>query len=322
MSNPIPSEIAAIIVDHAADDTATLKNLALTSPDFCALAQSHIFSTVVINGRSRQDRLGFFEELLMGDQDRGAVIAGYIRHLALFFCDEWFAEVDEDQEDDQAEGGSGEGEGEDKDEGDGQGGGEGPVQSPEPEPAERDEEEDIGDSESEDSPGPEVFDTVIAFISAHIKRLHSIHLGPFSDVLLEWSELSCSTQDAITRLLTSAEGIALEGVANIPVTLFWKLGALKSLELSDVIPSLSFANLAPASSLPAPTSLAIHAGMFAFSPDDMWDMTSFLHNMTYGGFLDFSHLTTLYLHLIDNPNRNRMIKQLLVIANRLQSLRA
>jgi len=56
--------------------------------------------------------------------------------------------------------------------------------------------------------------------------------------------------------------------------------------------------------------------------ESSWDMTSFLHNVTYGRILDFSHLTTLYLHLSDDPNRNRMIEQLLALsANCLQSLR-
>ncbi|KAF8342517.1 hypothetical protein F5887DRAFT_1076120 [Amanita rubescens] len=298
MSHQFPPEVAAIIIDYVADDFETLKNVSLSCHDFCLFAQSHLFSTIILNGYAQHARLTVFEELLQS-RPRGATLASYIKNLSLLFCDDWFAdepddtgslpEVDTDMEAEvnlecrhTSEGVE-----------------EGKVEE---------------DEEIEER--PDSF-CAIAFISEHAKGLRSIHLGPFTDMRLDWHETSQQVRDALTCLLKRAQEIVLEGVANMPLTLFREFHNLKSLDVSGFI---SFSGILPtAGRVPSLTSLAMHTG----SNGTRWDtMSGLLQVIQRRQLLDLSCLTTLYLQLLDSPGRNALINGTLSsCADTLQDLR-
>lgn len=303
MSYQVPLDVVEIIIDYAAEDVTTLKNLTLTCHNFCMLGQAHIFSTVLLDGSAKRDRLIFFEDLLNGD--RGQIIAGYIKQLYLLFCDDWFAEEEEEEDMKLTH----------------------ELEHGETDYSEQ-ELEQFSEfwSMAENNTSKLAFGTMIEFIAEHARLLRCIHIGPFSEIHLDWLDISHDVRNAITHLLVCAEEIALEGFVNIPITLFQTLLNVKSLDVAHIIPSLSSyaPRRPPPPSIPSPTSLAIHPGINGFSidPEDMWDMTSFLRHMTFGTLLDFSNLTTLYLHLLDDPNKYLTIKKLLALcANSLRTLR-
>src|SRR6266576_6683117 len=176
MSHQFPPEVAAIIIDYVADDFETLKNVSLSCRDFCLFAQSHLFCTIRLNGDAQHARLTVFEELLQS-RPRGAILASYIKNLSLLFCDDWLAdesddtgsltEVNADMEaevnlEQQQLHDTGDKASEEVDEGSGK------VEE---------------DEEMEEQ--PDSF-CAIAFISDHAKGLRSIHLGPFTDMHLDW----------------------------------------------------------------------------------------------------------------------------------------
>ncbi|KAF8329931.1 hypothetical protein F5887DRAFT_103946 [Amanita rubescens] len=301
-----PPEVAAIIIDYLADDFETLKNVSLSCHDFCLFAQSHLFSTISLNGYAQHARLTVFEGLLQS-RPRGAILASYIKSLSLLFCEDWLAdepddtgslpEVDTDLE---AEVNL-----ECRDTGDkaSEGVGEGKVEE---------------DEEIEER--PESF-CAIAFISEHAKGLRSIHLGPFTDMRLDWHVTSQQVRDALTCLLKRAQEIVLEDVANMPLTLFGEFHNLKSLDVSGFI---SFSDILPwplptAGRVPSLTSLAMHTG----SIGTRWDsMSGLLEVIQRRQLLDLSCLTTLYLQLLDIPGRNALINGTLSsCADTLQDLR-
>ncbi|KAF8634728.1 hypothetical protein AX15_000742 [Amanita polypyramis BW_CC] len=296
MSCQAPPEIAALIVSHVADDFETLKSVALTCQEFCVLAQSHLFSTICLNGKAESAAVARFEELLKS-QTRGAIIAGYIRNLSLLYCVKWFIE----------------------DKGD-------CVRQTEGQHVNvgvENDRKEVGYEDTEELPAT---CCAIEFIAEHAKYLEAIHLGPFcSDIHIDWYGMPEKVRNALTRLLTNAQEIVLEGVANIPLALLQNLHAVKSLDISDTTlsgewqrPDVSI------SILPRPTSLAIHTGTAGAAADEnqWWDMCGFLSVLRSQSVMDLSHLTALYLHLLDSPGRNALIRDTIsCCANTLQNLR-
>ncbi|KAF8634729.1 hypothetical protein AX15_000743 [Amanita polypyramis BW_CC] len=165
--------------------------------------------------------------------------------------------------------------------------------------------------------------SVINFISKHAKNLEVIHLGPFSDSYLDWFIISEETRVSISRLLANAQEIILEGISNIPMTFMLDIRAVKTLDISDVILSRTFPVLGKRT-LPSPTSLAVHTGISgAAAEEEEWcDMAGFLDTIKRRKVLDFSNLTTLYLHLLNTGDRNSLIREVLYACSKtLQNLR-
>lgn len=322
MSHQFPPEVAAIIIDYVADDFETLKNVSLSCHDFCLFAQSHLFSTIHLDGHAQHTRLTVFEELLQS-RLRGAILASYIKNLSLLFCDDWLATESDDT---------------------------GPLSERQGSDSEVDTDmeaevnleqqqcQDAGDDASEEVEEGKVEEAeemeeqpdsfcAIAFISEHAKGLRSIHVGPFTDMHLDWHETSQQVRDALTCLFKRAQEIVLEGVANIPLTLFRDFHNLKSLDVSGFF-ALTGIWLwplpTPTGRVPSLTSLAMHTGSTgtARGEEHWWDMSDLLQVIQRQQLLDLSCLTTLYLQLLDSPGRNSLINGTLSsCADTLQDLR-
>ena len=132
-------------------------------------------------------------------------------------------------------------------------------------------------------------------------------------------------RDALSRLFKKAQEIVLEGIANIPLTLLRELRNLKSLDVSDVVTSGKWPGLQDVScQIPPLTSLAMHTGSNGTTRGvEIWtDMSGLLHIIQRRGIVDLSRLTTLYLHLLDSPGGNLLIKETLSsCVDTLQDLR-
>ena len=260
-----------------------------TCQAFCVLVQSHVFSTIYLNGLTQPAKLASFKELLRL-QSRGAILTGYMRNLTLLFCDRWF-EADEPYNPENKVNGEGE--------------------------VDVEEFEDV-----EEEPGTFC---AITFISEHANALRTIHLGPFAAKHLDWHDTSQQVRGALFRLFKKAEEIVLEGIANIPLTLFRELRNLKSLDDSDIVtPGICPSLLDASCQIPSLTSLAMHTGSNGTARGvEMWppDMSGLLLVMRRG-IVDLSRLTRLYLHLLDSPGRSLLIKETLSsCADTLQDLR-
>ncbi|KAF8639299.1 hypothetical protein AX17_001610 [Amanita inopinata Kibby_2008] len=182
---------------------------------------------------------------------------------------------------------------------------------------------------------------IIQFIYRNAVNLRSVHIGPLGDVV-DWGQLSDSTQGLIMCLLRDAEDILLEGFKNVPLNLFEQMTAVRSLDLSMIdleaspvhslphglVPSVS--NDCPALVL---TSLALHTGMLAYCFEDedgdedgderfeLVDMADTFRVLQSQKLFDLSHLTTLYLLFLGSTGLYFYERLFFICKDTLESLR-